>query len=62
MTMKKGVAPGNSFCCFYPTVRQTAANIPFFRSALAHTSARASDKKMPNTEGPLPVIWEQMAP
>ena len=60
---EKGVAKATPFWFdFEPTVRQTAAKTPFLRSALAHTSARASDKKMPNTEGPLPVICVQTAP
>ena len=50
------------FVGIQPTVRQTAAKTPFLRKALAQTSARASERKMPNTEGPLPVICVQMAP
>lgn len=50
------------FVGIQPTVRQTAAKTPFLRKALAQTSARASERKIPNTEGPLPVICVQMAP
>ena len=60
--VKKSMSEDIDFLLYQDTVRQATAKMPFLRNVLAHTSARASERKMPNTEGPLPLICVQTAP
>ncbi len=52
------------YSCFMLSaiVRHAAAKMPWRRSSAAQTLARASERKIPNTDGPLPLIWAQTAP